>query len=60
MAGGPVLLARRVVSLQIPDQTPKKRNKAQAGAGGQIRKPGDGGAQPDSANAGKSQQSSKK
>jgi hypothetical protein len=45
---------------QVPGQTPKKRKKVQDGAGSQIRKPGEGGAQPDSANDGKGQQSSKK
>ena len=59
-ASRPVLLARRIVSRQVPGGTPKKRKLAQDGAGSQIRKPGDGGAPPDSANDGKGQQSSKK
>ncbi len=59
-ASWPVLLARRIVSRQVPGHTLKRRKLAQDGAGSQIRKPGDGGAQPDSANDGKGQQASKK
>ena len=45
----PLLLVRRIVSLQAPGLTPKKRRPAKDGPDGQIRKPGDGGAQLDSA-----------
>ena len=59
-ASWPARLARRIVSLQAPGQTPTKRKRAHDGAGSQIRKPGDGGAPSDSAGAGKDQQASKK
>ena len=56
-----VLLARSIVSLQAPGQTPKKRKPVRDGSiDGQIRRPGEGGAQSDSADASKGQQSSKK
>ena len=50
-AAWPSLLGRRIVAKLVPGSTPKKRKQAQAGADGQIRKPGDDGAKADSAGA---------
>ena len=47
----PSLLGRRIVSMQVPGSTPKKRKPAQAGVDGQIRKPGADGAKDSSAGA---------
>ena len=47
----PSLLGRRIVAKMVPGSTPKKRKPVQAGADGQIRKPGDDGAKADSAGA---------
>ena len=56
----PAMLARRALSKQMPGQSPKKRKSAPSGADGQIQKPGAGGAQAGSADAGKGAPSSKK
>ncbi len=44
-ASWPAMLARRVIAHQAPGLTPKKRRPVSGGVDGQIRKPGDDGAQ---------------